>query len=57
MKRKYTITIEVDETEGQFITCEGCIERVFNETPNTKDTKPIKVLKINEVGEQVDWTK
>lgn len=48
---KYVITIDVDETNGTFNDCEGCVELVFNDTPNTRDEKPIKVLKIERVKE------
>lgn len=49
MKKRYAIVIEVDETEGTFNDCEGCLELVFNGTPNTKDIKPITVLMTQEL--------
>lgn len=45
-KRRFVIEIEVDETHGKFIDCGGCLELVFNSTPNTQDVKPITVLNV-----------
>lgn len=49
------IEIEVDETHCVFNTCEGCLDLAMNDTPNTRDTKPIKVLSAYGADEPLNW--